>query len=289
MVVDGARALYTSQVVALATAGLASLFLTFAGFYLTSNTIRRDLLARTGGIIAATPVSFRHLPGRASGSAAPPISGSSPASMSLNVMAMHLLRGEGPLEPFTYLFTYLLALGPAIIVVAALALMFECVPLLSGRLGDVLYFFVWAVLLAMGAMGEGGGAGKFLDVMGLGFILRPGARRQQLDAARDRHDAVPRATWRRGCCRRFRFRSPCCCRASPPRSWRCRSSWWPGSSSTASTRPGYRAGARAAAMGSSAGCPRLLKPITRIVSGVGARLVPAAPGVLRPDRSPRRS
>ena len=89
----------------------------------------------------------------------------------LNVMAMHLLRGEGPLEPGTYLLTYALALGPTILVVAALALCFECVPLLSGRLGDVAYFFVWAVFLAMGAMSEGGGPGRLLDVMGLGFIL----------------------------------------------------------------------------------------------------------------------
>ena len=50
--------------------------------------------------------------------------------------------------------------------------MFECVPPLSGRLGDVLYFFIWAVLLAMGAMSEGGGTGRYLDVMGLGFIMR---------------------------------------------------------------------------------------------------------------------
>ena len=68
MVVDGARALYTSQVVAIATAGLASFLLTFAGFYLTSNALRRDLLARTGPIIAATPVgSGSYLVGQVAG------------------------------------------------------------------------------------------------------------------------------------------------------------------------------------------------------------------------------
>jgi hypothetical protein len=170
MVVDDARALYTSQVVALATAGLASIFLTFAGFYLTSNTLRRDLLARTGGIIAATPVgSGTYLVGKWLGGAA--YLGLVTLVYLLNVMAMHLLRGEGPLQPFTYFFSYLLALGPAILVVSALALCFECVPLLSGRLGDVAYFFVWMVLLAMGAIGEGSGAGQFLDALGLGFIL----------------------------------------------------------------------------------------------------------------------
>lgn len=171
MVVDGARALYTSQVVALATAGLATLLLTFAGFYLTSNALRRDLLARTGSIIAATPVSSAaYLTGKLLGAAAS--LGMVTGVYVLNVMVMHLLRGEGPLEPVTYVVTYMLALGPAIMVVSALAIAFECIPLLSGRVGDVLYFFIWMVLLAMGAMGaQGLGAGRILDVMGLGFIL----------------------------------------------------------------------------------------------------------------------
>jgi hypothetical protein len=172
MVVDGARALYTSQVVATTTAALAAAMLSFVGFYLTSNALKRDLLARTGGIIAATPVSSgAYLAGKWLGATAylALVSG----IYLLSVMAMHLLRGEGPLEPLTYLLTYLLILGPAIVVVAALALAFECVPLLSGRLGDVGYFFLWAVLLAFGAIGaETGGVARSLDVVGIGFVMQ---------------------------------------------------------------------------------------------------------------------
>ena len=136
MVVDGARALYTSQVVALSTAGLAAFLVTFAGFYLTSNTLRRDLLARIGGIISATPVgSGTYLAGKWLGGSA--YLGLVTGAYLLNVMAMFLIRGEGPLEPLAFVLTYLLALGPGILVVAALALCFECVPALSGRLGDV--------------------------------------------------------------------------------------------------------------------------------------------------------
>lgn len=171
MVVDGARALYTSQVIATTTAALAGFLLTFVGFYLTSNALRRDLLARTGGIIAATPVtSSRFLVGKWLGAAA--YLGMVGLFYLLNVMAMHLLRGEGPLEPFTYLLTYLVILGPAVLVVAALALCFECVPLLAGRFGDVAYFFLWTILLALGAIGAQGGGGQMLDVLGIGFVLR---------------------------------------------------------------------------------------------------------------------
>ncbi len=170
MVMDGARARYTSQVVALATAVLASFLLTFGGFYLTSNALRRELLSRTGGIIAATPVdSGTYLVGKFLGGAG--YLGVVTGIYLLNIIAMHLLRGEGPLEPLTYLLTYLLTLAPGILVVAALALCFECLPILSGRLGDVAYFFLWTLLVAVGAIGEGHGAGRFLDIMGLGFTL----------------------------------------------------------------------------------------------------------------------
>lgn len=171
MVVNGARALYTSQVIATTTAALAGFLLTFVGFYLTSNTLRRDLLARTGGIIAATPVSSGNfLVGKWLGGAA--YLGMVGLFYLLNVMAMHLLRGEGALEPFTYLLTYLIILGPAVLVVAALALCFECIPLLAGRLGDVGYFFLWTFLLALGAIGSQGGTGQFLDILGIGFVLQ---------------------------------------------------------------------------------------------------------------------
>ena len=171
MVVNGARALYTSQVIATTTAALAGFLLTFVGFYLISNALRRDLLARTGGIIAATPVSsLRYLVGKWLGGAA--YLGMVGLFYLLNVMAMHLLRGEGALEPITYLLTYLVILGPAVLVVAALALCFECVPLLAGRLGDVGYFFLWTFLLALGAIGAQGGGDQFLDVLGIGFVLR---------------------------------------------------------------------------------------------------------------------
>jgi hypothetical protein len=280
MVVDGARALYTSQVVALATAGLASIFLTFAGFYLTSNTLRRDLLAHTGGIIAATPVgSGTYLVGKWIGGAA--YLGLVTLVYVLNVMAMHLLRGEGPLQPLTYLFTYLLTLGPAILVVSALALSFECIPLLSGRLGDVAYFFVWTVLLAMGAMGEGSGAGQFLDVLGIGFILHQVhavSHSTQLAIGMTPFD--PRvAPW-----------------VLPPIPFS------PGVLAPRVTtallavpillvaRLGFhRFDPARVTSGSQTSGGRLiqqlsqfLKPLTRTVSAVGARIVPPAPGALRP-------
>jgi hypothetical protein len=280
MVVDGARALYTSQVVALATAGLASVFLTFAGFYLTSNTLRRDLLAHTGGIIAATPVgSGTYLVGKWLGGAA--YLGLITLVYVLNVMAMHLLRGEGPLQPFTYLFSYLLALGPAILVVSALALSFECVPLLSGRLGDVAYFFVWMVLMAMGAIGEGSGAGQFLDVMGIGFILHQVhlvSHSTQLAIGMTPFDprvapwVLPPIPFSAGV---LLPRLITALLAVPVLvvAWAGFHRFDPARVTAGSQTSGGHWIRRLS---------QLFKPLTRFVSGVGARIVPPAPGVLRP-------
>jgi hypothetical protein len=92
----------------------------------------------------------------------------------INVMAMQLLRGEAPLEPLTYLALFLAIVGPVIIVVSSIALMFECFRPLSGRIGDVLYFFLWAFLLsapAATAINGGSGAGSHFDVFAMSFII----------------------------------------------------------------------------------------------------------------------
>lgn len=189
MQVNGHRALYNSATIALATSSLCAVLLGMLGFYLISNTIRRDLVTRTGFVIASTPVrNAEYLAGKLLGSI---------AFLTLvvvvyvvNVMAMQLLRGEAPIEPLTYAAIFLAAVGPAIVVVAGFALMFECVRPLSGRIGDIAYFFVWVMLLTIPASTAdaiGSGAGAFFDVFGLAFLIN--ASKQQ--AIVDFHNVHP--------------------------------------------------------------------------------------------------
>jgi hypothetical protein len=173
MQVNGHRALYNSPTIALATSSLCAVLLGFAGFYLTSNTIRRDVESRTGYVIASTGVrSLEYLIGKLLGSAA--FLGLVVLVYVLNVMAMQLLRGEAPIEPLTYLEIFLAMIGPVIVVVSAVALMFECVRPLSGRVGDVLYFFVWTALLSVPAASAtrgAAGAGSSYDVFGMTLVM----------------------------------------------------------------------------------------------------------------------
>jgi hypothetical protein len=173
MQVNGHRALYNSATIALATSSLCAVMLGLAGFYLTSNTVRRDLDSRTGYVIASTRVrSIEYLGGKLLGSTA--FLALVVLVYVINVMAMQLLRGEAPLEPITYLAMFLAIVGPVTIVVSAIALMFECLRPLSGRIGDVLYFFVWAFLLsapAATAVSGASGASSHFDVFAMSFVI----------------------------------------------------------------------------------------------------------------------
>ncbi|MEP7067194.1 MAG: hypothetical protein ABI889_14260 [Gemmatimonadota bacterium] len=173
MQVNGHRALYNSATIALATSSLCATLLGLAGFYLTSNTVRRDVETRTGYVIASTRVrNIEYLAGKLLGSAG--FLGLIVFVYVLNVIGMQLLRGEAPVEPFTYLALFVAIVGPVVVVVSAIALMFECVRPLSGRIGDVLYFFLWVFLLsapAANAVRNQSGALSSVDVFGMTFLI----------------------------------------------------------------------------------------------------------------------
>lgn len=171
--IDGARALYTSPTLALATATLLALALSLFGFYVVSHALGRDASARLGTVLAATPVSnLEYLSGKLLASVA--LLGAVSGGFLAASMAMQVVRGEGPLQPGTFAAHYAVLAGPCLVWVSMLALVFECVPWLSGRLGDVFYLLVWACSIPLGLVGwKAGGPrlARVLDVMGFGFMV----------------------------------------------------------------------------------------------------------------------
>ena len=173
MQIDGARALYTSPTLALATSTLWGLALSLFGFYVVSHALRRDGRARLGTVLAATPVSnLEYLSGKLHGSVG--LLGAVSCGFLLASMAMQAVRGEGPLEPGTFVVHFAVLAGPGLVWVSMLALVFECVTWLSGRLGDVAYLFVWASSMPLALFGWQPGGPKLarvFDVMGFGFMV----------------------------------------------------------------------------------------------------------------------
>jgi hypothetical protein len=173
MRIDNARALYNSAAIAMATSMLGTLFIGIAGFYVISNAVRRDAQSRVGAIIAATPLrSGEYIAGKFLGNVL--FLTTFFFGFMLVSMAMVVVRGEAPLEPWTFVKQYLLLAPPPILFVSALAILFECVPWLSGRFGDVAYFFLFlmSMALATAAVMAGGMTwAAYFDPSGLAAVF----------------------------------------------------------------------------------------------------------------------
>ncbi len=172
--IGGRRALYTSAALAVATGGLLPLLLGLVGFYLGSGGVAADRRSGAGLLLAATPVrGTEYLTGKLLAGAG------HLAAIALafcaSSMALQVVVGEAPLEPGVFLAHYAVLGVPLVFCVAAFSLLFETVPALSGRGGDVLYFFVWTVLLslaaALGDPSSGRLAPFLLDYSGFGFLF----------------------------------------------------------------------------------------------------------------------
>jgi hypothetical protein len=169
------RVLLNSAATALTSAIMGGLVFSLVGFYLISNSIGRDFQSGVGKLVAATPIpSSRYLVGKLLGNI---------VYLTLMVtvfmvscMGMHLIRGEMRLEPMVFVSTFGIMFLPLIPCLAAISLMFECVPVLSGRGGDVFYFFFWAATLglppALVAASKGHPWILAADFTGMGFFVK---------------------------------------------------------------------------------------------------------------------
>lgn len=174
MAVEGKRVLYNSAATGMATALLATLFIGLAGYYVVSNAVRRDILSRCGFVIASTTMrGGEYILGKFAGNVF--FLSFFTFGFMVTAMGMQVLRGEAPLQPFVFAWQYLLVLPPVITFVSALAILFECTPLLRTKFGDVLYFFVWVSTIGIVAsLIDKPNAPmwpRYLDVTGFGYVL----------------------------------------------------------------------------------------------------------------------
>ena len=174
IVINGQRALYNSAAIGMATAIIGSIFIGLFGFYVISNALKRDVLSRCGFVIASTTMrGSEYIIGKFAGNFVF-LSVFTLGYMATS-MAMVLVRGEAPLEPLIFAKQYLLLIPPTLAFVSAIAVVFECTPVLRTKFGDVLYFFMWTALMGVVtvAMEKNAGASvaAYFDVSGFGFLL----------------------------------------------------------------------------------------------------------------------
>ncbi|MDM4765422.1 hypothetical protein [Pelomonas sp. SE-A7] len=142
MVMGKQRLAYQSQALAYGTALTAGMLMGLAGFYLARGRTQLDLASGMAGVLASTPVSNATLL-LARWLGALLYLASLMGALLLTVWVLHLVRGVGPLEPWTYVSTYLLVLGPVLMLCASMAVLCDAWAPLMGKRGDLLFFSLW--------------------------------------------------------------------------------------------------------------------------------------------------
>ena len=128
---------------------VSTLFVSLVGFYIVKNAILRDEQTRVGRILASTPMS------RVFYTLAKALSNFAVLALMIAVLAgaalfTQFLRAEDThYRLATLLAPFLWVALPAMAITAAVAVLFETLPVLRGGVGNVAFFFLWVTSLAV--------------------------------------------------------------------------------------------------------------------------------------------
>ncbi|TYP78124.1 hypothetical protein [Paenibacillus methanolicus] len=161
------RGLYNSAWTGSAVAVLASMLLSLPAFYLVKDAVERDTRTGVGQILAATPMTrLLYTVGKMWSSFVLLLA--IVGVLIVSALAMQLIRGEvRSVIVLELLLPFLYAAVPTMALVAALAILFESVPLLRKGLGNFVYFMVWIGLLRMSTSASR----PIADMMGISPVL----------------------------------------------------------------------------------------------------------------------
>lgn len=165
------RGIYDSAWIGAVTACLSSLMFSLAAFYLVRGSVERDEKSGFGQILAATPVTkIEYVLGKTVSNFC--YLAALTGLIALSGTAVQLVRGEDlAVDPIQLLLPTLVIVWPTMLLVAAVAVLFECVPLLKGGLGSVAYFALYLYAVAGLTVGNSVYERK-PDPLGVGFALR---------------------------------------------------------------------------------------------------------------------
>ncbi|MEW1659819.1 ABC transporter permease [Streptomyces sp. NPDC093707] len=167
MQVGDHRGIYNSAYVGMVTALAAGLWITLGGFSIVRNSIERDRSTRVGQLLAATPLRTpAYLAGKFLSNLL--VLASMLGVLAVTALVMQLARGESrEIDPVALWQPFVLIALPLVALTAALALLFESLPVLRTGVGTVLWFGVWLVVAVAGQ-----GPGLPLDGIGVNSVAR---------------------------------------------------------------------------------------------------------------------
>lgn len=169
------RGVYNSAWIGGMVAMLTGVFLTLLGFYVVNDSIKRDEQTRVGQIIATTPLKNSvYTLGNALCNFA--VLSTIVVIVFLTSLGMQLVRAEDFTIDLWALFApFLVFVLPLMLLVAAVAVLFETRPLLRGGVGNIIYLFVWIFALPLSETVDFFGISTILSSMGVaGLAEYPG-------------------------------------------------------------------------------------------------------------------
>jgi len=147
------RGIYNSAWIGSMIALFSSMVLSLPGFYLVKNAIERDRRTGVGQIIATTPL------GKPLYTLGKAVSNFIFLVVIIGVVAlaaggMQFIRGESMrLDVWELLAPFLFTTVPTLMLVAAVAVLFESISFLRGGFGNIAYFVLWTATIAIAMSG----------------------------------------------------------------------------------------------------------------------------------------
>jgi len=169
--IHGHRGAYNSAWVGAQVALLVNAFLGLAGFYLVKGVVDRDRRTGVGELLASTTLSrVGYTLAKALSNLA--VLASMVAVVIVCSALLQWVRAEDArIDPVALVLPHLLITLPFLALVAALAVLFEVLPLLRGGIGNIAWFFLWSFGGVMGATGTRSPDAPHNDPMGMGAIM----------------------------------------------------------------------------------------------------------------------
>ncbi len=148
--VGDARGVYGSAWVGLVFGVIGATILPLLGFFIVKDALARDRATRVGLVLAASPLGrFGYLGAKLLSNVS--IFAAILAVLSVVAFGMQLWRAEDTaIHPVDLLVHLWLTPLPVLLATSAVALLFECVPILRGAFGNVAFFFLWALVFGPG-------------------------------------------------------------------------------------------------------------------------------------------
>lgn len=128
---------------------IATFFLGWFGFYLVKGSVSRDRETGVGQIMATTPMTrSAYMLGKWISNFA--VLMTMIVILVLFGFVIQLLRAESTqVDLWTYLSPFVFIVMPLMAIVAALAVLFEAIPFLSGGFGNLVYFFAFVMIIPL--------------------------------------------------------------------------------------------------------------------------------------------